>query len=120
MPDPLQTGRLGENIARKYLTGKGYSIIAANFRTRYGEIDLICRKGDRIAFVEVKTRTGTGKGNPWEAITPRKLTHIQKAAQLFVLQNKMKEYKLSMQAVSIVLDRDMQVLAVDHFEDVLL
>ena len=57
MPAPhLQLGREGEAAAAALLTGKGYAVIARNYRTRGGEVDIICLDGDTVVFVEVKTR----------------------------------------------------------------
>ena len=50
------TGERGEKLVARYLRRKGYRILERNFQTRFGEIDLIARKGDVIVFVEVKTR----------------------------------------------------------------
>ncbi|MBP5618294.1 MAG: YraN family protein, partial [Clostridia bacterium] len=50
------TGERGEKLAARYLRRKGYRILERNFQTRFGEIDLIARKGDQLVFVEVKTR----------------------------------------------------------------
>ena len=48
-------GAVGENEAGSYLESQGYSVLARNFRTRRGEVDLVARKGRRLAFVEVKS-----------------------------------------------------------------
>jgi putative endonuclease len=47
-------GTDGENEAQAYLESQGYSVLARNFRTRRGEVDLVARRGGRLAFVEVK------------------------------------------------------------------
>lgn len=120
MASSLQIGRLGEQIASEYLTSKGLHIIDRNFRTKYGEIDLIIKKDKKIIFVEVKTRIGDQKGKPYEAVTRNKYGHLKLAAELYVLKNKLKEYKLSVHVVSIILTPDLKVEKIDHFEDVLL
>lgn len=55
----IQLGKKGEELVVKYLQQDGYSILATNYRSRYGEIDIISTKGEVIAFVEVKTRKNT-------------------------------------------------------------
>ena len=52
-----QLGPIGEDVARKYLEDKGLQFIEANFRTKFGEIDLIMKDDEGYVFVEVKTRT---------------------------------------------------------------
>jgi putative endonuclease len=57
MPDPRQRfGALGEEIAAAHLQRAGMSLLARNYRTRYGEVDVVMRDGQTVAFVEVKTR----------------------------------------------------------------
>lgn len=120
MPSNIQTGRLGEQIACRYLSSKEYSIIERNFRTRYGEVDIIAKKDNKIIFVEVKTRVGTLAGQPYEAITFNKIKHFTRTAELYVLQKKLQSYKLSVHAVSVVLKADQSVLTIRHYEDLLL
>ena len=76
-PDNRDSGDLGEEIARRYLAGKGYEIVESNYRTRRGELDLISRHKDTLVIVEVKLRRGTGYGTPLEAVTPRKQNAIR-------------------------------------------
>lgn len=77
-------GMQGEEKAVSYLTGHGYKVIGRNYHTRYGEIDIICAKGNDLIFVEVKTRTSLKFGHPEEAITPKKVDHLKKAALIFL------------------------------------
>lgn len=78
MANPL--GKMGEDLAVDYLERLGYHIIERNYRTSYGEIDIVCTDHDEMVFVEVKTRRSTSFGWPEEAITRRKKEHIRKAA----------------------------------------
>lgn len=61
-------GRAGEDFAAVYLTGLGYEVLRRNFRCRRGEIDLVCRRGEEVLLVEVKTRSGDSHGAPAEAV----------------------------------------------------
>ncbi len=72
-----ETGMLGESIALRYLVDKGYEVVERNYRTRYGEIDLILRGAQALVFVEVKARRGTGFGDPLEAVTPGKQARVR-------------------------------------------
>ena len=79
-----QTGTRGETLALRYLMGKGYALIERNYRTRYGEIDLVVRRDRTLAFVEVKLRRGMGFGDPLEAVTPRKQARIRRTAERYL------------------------------------
>ncbi|MHB0915293.1 MAG: YraN family protein [Thermoleophilia bacterium] len=75
-----ELGRSGEAAAARYLRRRLYSIIETNYRTRYGEIDIIARRGDVVAFVEVKARRSAGFGQPFEAVGPRKQEQLRRMA----------------------------------------
>jgi len=76
-------GGWGERVAAHYLETINYQVLHANYRTPFGEIDLICQAGDITIFVEVKTRSGLDFGYPEEAVTPSKRTHLLDAIQFF-------------------------------------
>lgn len=71
-------GRYGEELATRYLTGAGLTVIDRNWRCASGELDLVAREGSTIVFVEVKTRSTTAFGDPAEAITPAKAARIHR------------------------------------------
>lgn len=73
-----QLGARGEAIAAGYLEGLGFRILERNWRNRRGELDLIARDGDTLVAVEVKTRSGTGYGNPLESITVQKMARLRR------------------------------------------
>lgn len=83
----MTTGQLGERQVESYLTREGYAILCRNYRTRYGEIDLICADAFYVAFVEVKTRTGHRFGTPREAVTHSKQKKIVLAAQQWLIEH---------------------------------
>lgn len=78
------TARLGELLAAALLVLKGYRIEARNWRCAHGEIDLIARRGDVLAFVEVKARTTRTAGTPEEAVTARKRARLVRLAQVYL------------------------------------
>ena len=82
-----QFGDWGERVAEYFLHRKGYSVIAKNFNTRYGEIDLVSKKGDRFIFIEVKTRANRKYGIPEEAVTSLKQRRLVRAAEIFISAN---------------------------------
>src|SRR3954454_22264863 len=76
-------GELGERIAEEHLQHRGYSIVARNFRTRHGELDLIAADSRSLVFWEVKTRVAGSRGGPdgpLDAIGPRKRDRLRRMA----------------------------------------
>ncbi len=82
-----QIGFDGENSAVKYLKSKRYKIIARNYQTRYGEIDVICSKSGYIVFIEVKTRSENYLVSGAEAVNFGKQKKIAKAAMQYLQEN---------------------------------
>ena len=80
-----QTGSRYEQKAARWLEEKGVKIICANFRCRYGEIDLVAHDGDYLVFVEVKYRKDAAAGHPAEAVTATKQRVICKVAAFYCL-----------------------------------
>jgi len=80
----LNLGREGETHARRYLEENGYKVVKVNYRCPIGEIDLICRDGITLVFVEVKARNTTEKGLPEEAVTPYKQKQLVRLASWFL------------------------------------
>jgi putative endonuclease len=77
-------GKKGEDAAARFLSQKGYTVIARNVRTPFGELDLIAVHGEFTVFIEVKTRSSRRHGLPEEAITPRKKEHLLASAQHYL------------------------------------
>lgn len=80
-------GQLGEELAVQHLQRLGYIILERNYRCQYGEVDIIARDQERLAFVEVRTRRGTAFGTPEESVTPRKQERLATVARSY-LQDK--------------------------------
>ncbi len=74
------TGREGEASAAAYLRKQKYEVIGANYHCRFGELDLIARKGRLVVFVEVKLRKNDRFGTAAEAVTASKQEKLRKAA----------------------------------------
>ena len=79
-------GARGEEAAASYLESKGWNVLARNFRTRVGEIDIIARRGDLVAFVEVKSWQTVPREDLTRSIGPRKRARISRAARVFLSQ----------------------------------
>ena len=80
-------GRWGEAEAAKFLRIKGYKIIAANYRCRFGEIDIIAQQGSYIVFVEVKLRKDADHGTAAEFVDARKQNKLRTTASMWLAQN---------------------------------
>ena len=86
MNDQKERGNWGEDRAARYLRLHGYRIVERNFRCRQGEIDIIARKGEIVAFVEVKQRKNANFGEAREFVTFSKQRRIIAAAELWLLK----------------------------------
>lgn len=73
-------GAAGEERVAAWYEAHGYDIVVRNWRSRQGEIDLIVRRGELIVFCEVKTRSSTAFGEPFEAVTPAKQGRLRRLA----------------------------------------
>src|SRR5215470_5087691 len=79
-------GRIGEDLALAHLERLGYTLVARNHRTRFGELDLVVCDETTLVFVEVKTRRATSSGRgPWEALHERKRQQVRRMAAAFLL-----------------------------------
>ena len=76
----MALGERGEKFAGRYLRRRGYRILVRRFKTRAGEIDIVCRQDGWLAFVEVKTRKSDDFGAPSEAVTKEKQKHMSRVA----------------------------------------
>lgn len=78
-------GKLGEWVTQKFLLIKGYRLIALNYKSYFGEIDIVAKKGNTIVFVEVKTRK---KNQMMEIIlSSHQVERIKRAAEFFIAKN---------------------------------
>jgi putative endonuclease len=75
-----ELGKAGEKAAADLLRKRGYEIVGVGFLARRGELDLVCRRGDDLVVVEVKTRTNDSFGTPFEAVDARKRRSLMAAA----------------------------------------
>ncbi|MBZ4672205.1 YraN family protein [Deferribacterales bacterium Es71-Z0220] len=83
----LFKGKKGEELALNFLENNGYKLIEKNFKSKFGEIDLIMKDGEVIVFVEVKYRLSEDYGSPKDAVTYEKMKKIIKTAEYFIVKN---------------------------------
>jgi len=96
----ILTGAYGEVLARRFLLKKGYKIIKKNYKNKVGEIDIIAMDGDKLVFVEVKTRTGDTFGSPMDAIDYKKKRKMIATAQSY-LKDKDIEYGVRFDIIGV-------------------
>ncbi|WP_274953059.1 YraN family protein [Angelakisella massiliensis] len=84
--DRKETGALGEQAAADYLLEKGYELLARNWHCRWGELDLVARKEEILAFVEVKTRKPGAMVSPLEAVNRTKRRKLIRSAQAYLME----------------------------------
>ena len=101
MSESHELGKVGEDIACKYLTKKDYKIIAKNFRCKIGEIDIIAKYKDEIMFIEVKTRKKLSYGLPAEAVNEQKRKHILKTSRYYLYINKLQNKKVRFDIIEV-------------------
>lgn len=79
-------GDQGEDIVRRYLSGKGYVILAVKYRSPYGEIDIVALDGGYMVFIEVKYRKTLAFGLPRESVNAGKQAKIKKTALCYIAE----------------------------------
>src|SRR5690606_42007940 len=80
-------GKLGEDLAIKYLTTKGFVIRDKNWRFQKAEVDIIAQKENLLIAVEVKTRTSVDFGMPQDFVNPKKIKLLVKAMDEYIISN---------------------------------
>jgi putative endonuclease len=80
-------GTEAEKRVRRYYLLRGYRVLAANVHAGGNELDVVVRRGRRLVFVEVKSRSGERFGDPLEAVGPEKARRLRRAAEGFLARN---------------------------------
>jgi len=128
------TGEIGEKLAADYLKTRGFKIVARNFRAKFGELDIVCRKGRLLVFVEVKSVTSnpaqfaqeriqSGEQlsgfSPEQHFTKQKISRLKRAIEIFLIKNKLSsETEQRLDLVAIELDKDNGLKNLRHYENV--
>jgi putative endonuclease len=95
-------GRLAEQLAAESMEKHGWTILERNFRCGHKEIDIIARRGDQVAFIEVKARTSRSFGHPLDAITAHKRREITAVARAWIARHGCSAYSYRFDAVWII------------------
>ena len=108
-------GKMGEQIATKYLITKGYIIRNVNWRINRLEIDIVAEKNNRIIIVEVKTRSSEKFGSPLDEITREKISYLVRAAKAYLNSYRL-SHKVQFDVITII-GNDINNIKIEHIED---
>ncbi len=109
MAENNRIGQAGEDAAALYLQQKGYTIVARNWRFGKKELDIVAQDGDKMVFVEVKTRSTLAFELPQEAVTLRKMRNLVYAADAFLQQRNI-ELESRFDIVTVLMGEQPRVL----------
>ena len=117
-PDPRRLrGQRGEQLAAEHLERLGFAIVARNYRTRHGEIDLVAYAHGTLVFAEVKTRR-EGSGTPWDSLHLKKRAQVRRMASAYLNKepDRPRGNCLRFDAIGVVLKTDGTLVGLDHLE----
>jgi putative endonuclease len=112
----IDIGKIGEDIAVKFLSEKGYDIIERNYHYGHGEIDIVAKDNNFLVFVEVKTRLNLELGEPEYAVNQKKIKQIKKMAELYLFDKEIEEADCRFDVIAILLD-DKENPKITHYEN---
>ena len=112
-------GRLGEQLAAEHLVRRGFQIVERNYRTRWGELDIVAFDGRTLAFCEVKTRRlAPDCRHPFEALRALKQAQVRKMAGRWLIERTDRPYAdtVRFDAIGVTLDASGRLLGLEHLE----
>ena len=110
-------GVKGEQLAADFLLKNGYTICERNWRYKKAEVDIIAKKGNTLAVVEVKTRSSTYFGNPQDFVNPKKIKLLVEAIDHYVVSNDL-DVEVRFDIVALV--KQKEDFKIEHLEDAFL
>ncbi len=112
-------GRLGEQLAAEHMVRRGFEIVERNYRTRWGELDIVAFDGSTLAFCEVKTRRlAAARANPFDALHAAKRSRVRKMAGSWLIDRSDRPYadELRFDAIGVTFARDGRLVGIEHLE----
>jgi putative endonuclease len=109
------TGNRGETLAAECLQRKGYKILQRNYRSKWGEVDIIAKIDQTVVFVEVKTKSSDKYGEPWEMVNNWKIEQVKKMGEVWCREYGW-EGRVRMDVIGVYLDQEES--RVEHWESV--
>jgi putative endonuclease len=112
-----ELGRRGEQLALEHMERLGFTLVERNYRTRFGELDLVVFDGQALVFCEVKTRR-SGPGSPFEAIHAGKVRRVRAMAVQWLQQTPDRPFaaELRCDAIGVTIDPRGRLVALEHLE----
>ena len=110
-------GSFGEALARDYLISKGYKILNMNFRNKFGEIDIICKKNNLLIFCEIKSRYSNSFGFPIESITCYIQKQIIKLSELYLISKKYYNFNVRYDIIEVIFNTITSSHIINHVQD---
>jgi putative endonuclease len=114
-----ELGRLGEQLAAEHLIRRGFQIVERNYRTRWGELDIVAFDGRTLAFCEVKARRLSAPGrSPFESVHARKRSQVRKMAGSWLIERTDRPYadSLRFDAIGVTFDPSGRLVSLEHLE----
>ena len=114
-------GAAGEQLAAEHLARLGYAIVDRNYRTRWGELDIVAHARGTLAFVEVKTRRASGRaGSPFEAVGAHKQTQVRRMAARWLtgVSDRPHAEDLRFDVIGVTVDDAGRLVSLEHREGV--
>jgi putative endonuclease len=110
-----QFGASGEQLAADWLMRHGYRLLARNWRSPLGELDIVSEQGTELVFVEVKARHGVRLGAPEEAVTPAKQRRLIRAAESYLLAHHQEQRPFRIDVIAIEVASSGELLDIRHY-----
>lgn len=117
MDSRKQFGEAAEDAAASFIKSLGYRILARNFSTHHGEIDIIAADGETVCFVEVKARQTADFAPPESAVNLKKQSHIRKAATAFLAMNNLQIRICRFDVLAMIPAPDKKSWKIEHIRD---
>jgi putative endonuclease len=112
-------GRRGEEVAAQHLRRRGFEIVERNYRTRWGELDVVAFDGDTLVFCEVKTRRiAPGGPRPFDSLHPRKRAQVRMMARQWLSARAGRRFasRLRFDAIAVTFDPGGELAGLEHME----
>lgn len=103
--------------ALAYLKEQGFRILARDWRSRLGQIDIVAEDGDTLVLIEVKARRGVGFGTPEEAVDARKQRKLRTLLELYRAQTHRQKQPCRIDVIGLLMDGALTVTSVQHIRD---
>jgi len=111
-------GRFGQQLAANYFLAHGYKVLAENFYTQAGEIDLILEKDNQLIFVEVKTRLSEKFGLPEEAIDANKKEKLYSAGLKYLELNNVENDNFRFDCLAVLINKEEKKALIRHHKNI--